>query len=42
MLKELEGTGFRGGFILELASMADMQQMLVEAMGLNLWQQIAP
>ena len=31
MLKELEGTGFRGGFILELARMADMQQMLVEA-----------
>jgi hypothetical protein len=27
----LEGTGFRGGFILELGSMADMQQMLVEA-----------
>jgi sugar phosphate isomerase/epimerase len=31
VLTELEGTGFRGGFILELGSMADMQQMLVEA-----------
>ena len=31
VLNELDGTGFRGGFILELASMADMQLMLVEA-----------
>jgi sugar phosphate isomerase/epimerase len=31
VLNELDGTGFGGGFILELASMADMQLMLVEA-----------